>query len=618
MIGTRLTWLGFGLCLLVAAAAMGWLTVTVVRLDRAEAEASRQALLEENVRLALWRMDSAMGPLIAAESARPYFAYAAFYAPQRAYTRMFAPMGADEVLLPSELLTARSPQVHLHFQVEPDSRLTSPQILPGALTASLGPLVVAPQTDAEAMRSRLDELARRVGAGGLAGWLPETTQEVSDAPEAEPSAEARAAPESPGAEMLPGRAGAFRRQQNERNIVEQQARYNQAIENRVQTITPMVPAAEARRNSVHEGPMQPVWVEDALILARRVRVDGQEYVQGCWLDWSAIRGGLLAAVADLLPEADLRAAGAKPQAAGAVEGARPRAASSAASNGARMLASLPVELVPGAVPVDPIGGRSPLRLSLLFAWASTLLAVAAVAVLLVGALSLSERRAAFVSAVTHELRTPLTTFKLYTEMLAEGMVPDEGRRRYLDTLRTEAGRLSHLVENVLAYARLEGRRASAPAETVTVADLVGRTRDRLAARAELAGMTLTVEMDSAAWAAQLKVNTSAVEQILLNLVDNACKYAAGASDRHIHLSGERIGDRLVLRVRDHGPGIAGQDARRVFRPFFKSAREAAHTAPGVGLGLALSRRLARSMKGSLALDPSAHEGACFSLTLPCD
>src|SRR5439155_15089133 len=117
----------------------------------------------------------------------------------------------------------------------------------------------------------------------------------------------------------------------------------------------------------------------------------------------------------------------------------------------------PVKLNPGeTIPLDAAEGLTPVRVSLSIAWLCALLAAGAVAALLLGAVRLSERRGAFVSAVTHELRTPLTTFRMYAEMLAGGMVPDEARRRhYLETLRIEADRLSHLVENVLSYARLE-------------------------------------------------------------------------------------------------------------------------------------------------------------------
>jgi signal transduction histidine kinase len=277
-----------------------------------------------------------------------------------------------------------------------------------------------------------------------------------------------------------------------------------------------------------------------------------------------------------------------------------------------------------------------------------LLAGVAVAVLLWGTVALSERRAAFVSAVTHELRTPLTTFRMYSEMLAGGMVTDDAKRlRYLDTLRRESERLGHLVENVLAYARLERGRASARAETVPLADLVDRVRGRLADRAQQAGFEFVVEGAGAAEAPPadaspgdaradpdrlaaagsaasgvgnagtiVRADPSAVEQILFNLVDNACKYAAGAADKRIHLVAVAAGDRAALEVCDHGPGLSARDARRLFRPFSKSARQAAHSAPGVGLGLALSRRLAREMGGDLTLIPRPDDGACFALFLP--
>src|ERR1043165_39773 len=110
---------------------------------------------------------------------------------------------------------------------------------------------------------------------------------------------------------------------------------------------------------------------------------------------------------------------------------------------------------------------------LMAAWACIELTIVATAVTLRGIVSLSERRGAFVSAVTHELRTPLTTFKMYSEMLASDMVRDaQKRRQYLETLCSEANRLSHLVENVLAYARLERGSARGRVETVMLVNLI--------------------------------------------------------------------------------------------------------------------------------------------------
>ena len=111
-------------------------------------------------------------------------------------------------------------------------------------------------------------------------------------------------------------------------------------------------------------------------------------------------------------------------------------------------------------------------------------------------------------------------------------------------------------------------------------------------------------------------NRSAVEQVLFNLVDNACKYAGAAADKRIHLGVASHGRLAAISVADHGPGLSAAVRRRLFRSFSKSAEEAAASAPGIGLGLALSRRLARDMGGDLRLDENAASGAKFVLTLP--
>jgi signal transduction histidine kinase len=117
-------------------------------------------------------------------------------------------------------------------------------------------------------------------------------------------------------------------------------------------------------------------------------------------------------------------------------------------------------------------------------------------------------------------------------------------------------------------------------------------------------------------ATAVRAEPGSVEQVLLNLVDNACKYAAKAEDRHIHIELEAGAKHVIIRVTDHGPGLPAAQRRRLFRAFNKSADEAALSAPGVGLGLALSRRLARSMGGDLRLDKRYKGGAAFEFLLP--
>ena len=137
----------------------------------------------------------------------------------------------------------------------------------------------------------------------------------------------------------------------------------------------------------------------------------------------------------------------------------------------------------------------------------------------------------------------------------------------------------------------------------------------------MADTRIQVDVDSVAGATRIKVDLTAVEQILFNLVDNACKYARPADDepRIIHIEAEAretgTGRMAMLRVRDHGRGISKREERRLFRPFEKSATDAAHSAPGVGLGLALCRKLARALGGELHLCRES-AGGCFVLTLP--
>lgn len=585
-------WIIFAVAAALVFAAMTAVSLTTLRLERTQAEAQRQAAFEEKVRLALWRMDSALAPLIIQESSRPYFTYAAFFPAERAYEKMFSPVAGSDALLPSPLLTQTSSNVLLHFQYGPDGVLSSPQV-PAPERRALARAHTTPEQINQAA-TRLAELQQLVHPNALAmacvATLSDPIPVTALVPQVGPMQQVASATRGAQQQML-------------QNQVELQAR---AL-NYAQVAKTKQYDGPSNPGTVAEGVVKPIWFGDALVLARRVSVEGRDYIQGCWLDWPRIKTWLRESVGDLLPHVDLqpmRDTALDPQ--------------------ARLLAALPLRLVPGSEVASPASGvqlswlTSPIKLALTVSWLCMLLAAFAIAILLHGAISLSERRGAFVSAVTHELRTPLTTFKMYSEMLAEGMVQDEERKRhYLATLCSEANRLSHLVENVLAYARLERGSARSRIESLPLAQLIERVKPRLAQRAEQAGLRVQVDGTPEALDAVVHVDVAAVEQILFNLVDNACKYAApDATERVIHLEALPDGKFAMLRVRDHGQGISEEGARRLFKPFSKSAHEAAHTAPGVGLGLALCRRLSRSMGGDLRLDRLANRGACFVLSLP--
>jgi len=348
---------------------------------------------------------------------------------------------------------------------------------------------------------------------------------------------------------------------------------------------------------VATGAFQPTWIGEQPFLLRQVRNEFQVLaIEGVWIDAVAFRSSLLSEIADLLAHADLVPS-----------------PPSADARSALALASFPWRLIPGEEPVAETRVRGPVLASMVAGWVAVVVALLAGAALVRGIMRLSERRASFVSAVTHELRTPLTTFRLYSDMLESGAVRDETKQAgYFRTMRREADRLSHLVENVLAFSRIERGSDRTPVRSEPLGPLVEGLRERLAERLAAAQMELRVgEVPEIS----IRGNAAAIEHILFNLVDNAAKYGTPAEQAVVEIRVAEQHGNALIEVRDHGPGIGAAEEHRVFRPFHKSAQAAAESRPGVGLGLSLSRRLARQMGGTLRYE-EARPGARFVLSLP--
>jgi signal transduction histidine kinase len=561
----RRAWLVLTAALAVVGAVMLGVTVRVLSLERERVAAERREAHEGQVRLALWRLDAEVAPLLSQEIVA-------------VATLAEAPTTAPRMPAP--------PEVRARFVVP---RHGPPQRLPAG-----------DDDDAAALAHLLADVDLWAAAPAAATG----DGRLLDNPTAASLAVRAREAEEP--------AGSFYgvEQQAYRNASELSSRVR-AVEDNVSAYGSTLVAKRLGRDEPDAaeapalgGPARPLWLGDELVVVRQVTVGTEPQLHGSWLDWPRLRARLLGQVHDLLPAARLVPTGPAPH------------------PGAHLLATLPVRLEPGDPPALDLGG-SPLGPSLVLGWLGTLAAALAVIAVLRSTLALSERRAAFVSAVTHELRTPLTTFRMYAEMLEEGMAPPDKRGRYLATLRREADRLGSLVENVLAYARIESDRAPLSPEVLAVGQLVERVRERLEERSRAAGLALVVELEPGVGAVAVRVDPAAVEQILFNLVDNATKYALPGSPAgedgepgglELRASTGARG-RIELAVRDHGPGIPASEREAIFEPFAKARAHASGTQPGVGLGLALSRRLAQQLGGELRATP-ADPGARFVLTLP--
>lgn len=616
----RLLWGVYAACAAVMLLTLVWVSVMVVRLEGAEQNAREEAQQQEAVRLALWRMDSWFMTRLAQESARPYFEYQPFYPQARAYTRLLSEIEPGDVMTPSPLLTFRSEYIRLHFQMSPGGSLSSPQAPVGQmrdlagsdylsaaaidsnlavrnhLRQILGPDMVAgcvAANEAEEMKSEMADLAVSPSAppgGEAAGFAYKLSPAVNAA---KPALRASAAPPQ---EMLSAQEFSKRKGAYQQNV-------DAAFE--AQPIT--LDKDDSNRPAIVVGSLAPVWIgnstastEPELLFIRRVRVDKAEYYQGFLCNWQALKAALLHEITDLVPN---------PALSPIVETAPYEHAW-----GSR-LATVPVSLSIGQLAVVPASVFTPVRVTIGVAWLAVLLGMAAVAATLKQSIAIGEKRSRFATAVTHELRTPLTTFRMYTEMLADGMIQDpEQRQVYLTTLKDESGRLASLVENVLSYARLEGGRRVGKSGDIAVGELVAQVKPLLQRRVADARMILECETGIPPESV-VHTDAESYNQILFNLVDNACKYAFGATDRSIQLKIAEENGRLCTTVCDHGSGISPSQARMIFEPFERGSF-AASDKPGIGLGLALSRRLARDLGGDLVCKPAHEGGACFELVLP--
>ena len=362
------------------------------------------------------------------------------------------------------------------------------------------------------------------------------------------------------------------------------------------------------------GPLASVWDRSGgaleLQLARRIQGRAGVSHESYALEWSELSQLLLAEITDLFPTAQLV----------------PIEASDPPREGAeraQRLAALPAQLVvPPPKPAEDLPRGYVWTLG--GAWLALVFALAVGGFALRSSYAYGDKHRRFTHAVTHELRTPLTTFRMYSEMLARGMVPAASQQEYHNTLEAESSRLARLVDNVLRYARLEDGKHGPPRTLVGASDLVERCIPELARTCANAGARLDVQ-DLLEGDVRVATDAEAVLQILSNLVENACKYgrpvdssgdAAGDTpELSITLRASLVDGRVAFDVCDSGAGVPLALQRSIFEPFDRGGRDSSDRAPGVGLGLALSRALAHELSGELVLLPSAC-GAVFRLTLP--
>ncbi len=249
---------------------------------------------------------------------------------------------------------------------------------------------------------------------------------------------------------------------------------------------------------------------------------------------------------------------------------------------------------------------------------------------------LSELKSEFISNVSHELKTPLSIISMFGEMLAEGRTKSpEQAHEYAEIIWRESVRLGRLIDNVLDFAKIErGMDVYEFSDDSDVADVVDRAIELSGRRLANANMTLTCEIEPDLPAVRLDAN--AFTLAVLNLIDNAIKYAGeppgkqvptgrageqagrepGAEGQKIALSLKREADRIVLDVRDWGPGIAAEEQERIFERFYRAQSVRLKPIRGSGIGLALVRHIMRAHHGDVTVTSAPGQGSTFRIWLP--
>jgi two-component system sensor histidine kinase KdpD len=224
---------------------------------------------------------------------------------------------------------------------------------------------------------------------------------------------------------------------------------------------------------------------------------------------------------------------------------------------------------------------------------------------------IGRQRAGFLSAVSHNLRTPLTAVKAAagTLLASWSRIEPEERRELLETIADEAERLERLVRNTLELSRIRAGALDVAQEPVDIADLVQHAVRRLRPIARAHRVRLAVADDlPPVW-----LDVTMAEQILLNLLENALRFAPPGSEILVgaHLVDN---DHVELRVADHGPGVPAAARERIFEEFQRADPRPDRS--GTGLGLAIVRALVIAHGGSVRYEDTEGGGATFVCTFP--
>jgi two-component system phosphate regulon sensor histidine kinase PhoR len=218
----------------------------------------------------------------------------------------------------------------------------------------------------------------------------------------------------------------------------------------------------------------------------------------------------------------------------------------------------------------------------------------------------------FVANVSHELRTPLTAVRGYVEALMEEPPSPEQRRKFLEVIERQTGRMERLVRDLLRLARLDAQQETAELHSLELASLFRSVAADLADTIERQKVAVEIDVESAA--AVVEADPTKLHDALRNLIENAVNYSPEGG--RIELRARLDGGQIILTVGDRGPGVPESDLGRVFERFYRVDKSRTRDPGGTGLGLSIVRHLVELHGGRVRAGNRPDGGAIFTISLP--
>ena len=223
-------------------------------------------------------------------------------------------------------------------------------------------------------------------------------------------------------------------------------------------------------------------------------------------------------------------------------------------------------------------------------------------------------RREFVANVSHELKTPVTSIKGYVETLQEGALDDKDNvQKFLDIVLKQSDHLNAIVDDLLSLSRIEQDAESG--EVQLTEENLGRILEAAVVDYELKAREREIKlMVNYGEEVMVKANSRLLKQAIGNLLDNAIKYSEPGKAVEVEATGNT--DEVVIRVSDHGNGIAPEHLPRLFERFYRVDRGRSRELGGTGLGLAIVKHITQAHGGHVTVESSLGKGSIFTLHLP--